>query len=110
MDRQLSPASAVMIGTGEGVPRPESGLVLYNNYPNPFNAETTFRFHIDRAGRVRLGVYNLLGEEVDTVLDQFLPAGGHSVRWHAGSLPGGVYGCRIECGSRRQSGKMTLLR
>lgn len=70
--------------------------VLYQNYPNPFNPQTTIRFAMPEAGRVRLKVYNLLGQQVKNLLDEDRGPGVHEVVWnsddeHAVPVASGVY-------------------
>ena len=61
---------------------PES-FTLYQNYPNPFNPSTEIRFDLTEAASVRLTVYNLLGQEVRSLVDRTLPAGRHVAVWDA---------------------------
>lgn len=69
---------------------PES-FKLYPVFPNPFNSSTTIRFFLPKAGMVRVKVYNILGEEVETVIDKNLQKGENSVRWTADGLSSGTY-------------------
>lgn len=64
---------------------------LLQNYPNPFNAETIIEFSIPKISGVRLTVYDVLGREVVTLIDDKLPGGSHKVLFNAGSLPSGMY-------------------
>lgn len=69
--------------------------VLCQNYPNPFNASTMFQFVIPRAGRVRLEVFNALGETVAVVAEGFHAAGAHMALWKSASLASGIYFFRL---------------
>ncbi len=69
---------------------------LWGNYPNPFNPETTIRYALPQAGQVHLAVYDLLGHEVATLVDQSKPAGNHTVRFGADNLPSGLYVYRLQ--------------
>jgi len=76
-------------------------LVLHQNVPNPFNAETTIRFTLADTYWIHLGIYNLAGQRVATLLDGSMPRGIHSIVWDgtddAGrELASGVYLCRLE--------------
>ena len=71
-------------------------VVLWGNYPNPFNPETTIRYALPQAGEVRLVVYDLLGHEVEILVDQSKPAGNHTVRFGAGNLASGLYVYRLQ--------------
>ena len=66
-------------------------VALWGNYPNPFNPETTIRYVLPQAGKVRLAVYDLLGHEVAVLVDQSKPAGNHTVRFGADNLSSGLY-------------------
>ena len=80
------------------------------NYPNPFNPETTVRFHIPRTCLVQLTVYNVLGQKVRTLMNRNLPAGSYQVNFQAENLPSGVYYIRMKAGNFRQTQKMVLMR
>ncbi|GJQ22124.1 MAG: hypothetical protein HBSIN02_24790 [Bacteroidia bacterium] len=68
---------------------------LFQNYPNPFNPTTTISYQLNAPGRVRLVIYNLLGQEVATLVDAEREAGFHRELWHASSLSSGLYIYRI---------------
>jgi hypothetical protein len=87
-----------------------SGYRLEQNYPNPFNPATSIRFSMPEAGWVSLNVYNLLGEKVAAIVDEFRNAGEHSLRLDAASLPSGVYVYRIKSGSYTATRKMMLMK
>ena len=84
--------------------------LLISNYPNPFNSSTTIRFSIPRSGEVSLKIFNLLGEEVATLVLGDREAGTHAVQWDASGQPSGVYFYRLESGSFLQSKKLLLIR
>ena len=75
--------------------QPES-CTLLQNWPNPFNAATTIRFRLARAMTVRLTLLDALGRPLRTLLQGFHQAGEHQLRFEAGSLPSGLYFCRLE--------------
>ena len=94
--------------------RPEV-YALENNYPNPFNPETTIRYQLPEAGEVTLEVYNMLGQVVRTLVErEFQSAGRYLYKWDAAddngrSLSSGVYFYRITAGREFQSHKRMLL-
>jgi hypothetical protein len=94
--------------------RPEA-YALADNYPNPFNPETTIKYQLPEAGQVRLEVYNMLGQVVKTLVDnQFQNAGRYTLQWDATNnsgqpLSSGVYFYRILAGGEFQSHKKMLL-
>ena len=69
---------------------------LYQNYPNPFNALTTIPFTLNRSEKVRLVVYNQLGQQVMTLIDKNMGAGQYSILWNADNLSSGVYLLELE--------------
>ncbi len=89
-------------------------LMLMNN-PNPFNPETTIVFTLDRAGEIKLEIYNIRGQRIDTLLQEYRQAGEHSVGWNGTDDRGkpvssGVYFYRITAGENREQRKMLLLK
>ncbi len=75
------------------IPKPQ----LLANYPNPFNGATTLVLALPESGRIMGKVYNILGQEVDTVATSFLPAGLHKVLLELDGHPSGLYLCRLFC-------------
>ncbi|MDZ7360102.1 MAG: T9SS type A sorting domain-containing protein [candidate division KSB1 bacterium] len=69
---------------------------LAQNYPNPFNPNTTIEFSLPRSGLITLKMFNALGEEVATLLQEKRTAGKHNVVWNASNMPSGVYFYRLE--------------
>ena len=91
----------------EGLP---TVFVLRQNYPNPFNPSTTIKYELPHASRVILRIYNTLGQEVATLVDETKAAGVYTVQFDAGDLASGVYFYRIEAGSFAGVKKLVLLR
>lgn len=85
-------------------------FTLENNYPNPFNPSTTIRFTLMESAEVSLKVYNVLGAEVAVVLNQYMPAGVHSVTFNAGELTSGVYFYTLTTGKFSVTKKMNLIK
>jgi flagellar hook assembly protein FlgD len=90
--------------------------VLHQNVPNPFNARTTIRFSLDRADHVKVTVYNVLGQQIVTLMDEIKEANQHKVVWDgvdAYGLPAasGTYLYRLEIGDVfEETRRMTLLK
>jgi hypothetical protein len=75
-----------------------SGFTLYQNYPNPFNGQTWIDYWLESRGpdsKMKLAVYNILGQEVASLVDGFQPAGRQSFLWNPKNIPSGVYICRM---------------
>jgi hypothetical protein len=83
---------------------------LKQNYPNPFNPSTTIEFTIPQYGFVSLKIYNLLGEEVVTLLSASLLSGSYKYEWNASGLASGLYLCRLEAGDYVGVRKMILMK
>ncbi|MBU0561494.1 MAG: T9SS type A sorting domain-containing protein, partial [Bacteroidetes bacterium] len=67
---------------------PES-FELAQNFPNPFNPSTTIRFYLSEASQIKLIIYNLLGQKVETLIDGYLFSGEHQVSWEASPYASG---------------------
>jgi hypothetical protein len=85
-------------------------FALFPNYPNPFNPVTTIGFSLPNAQQVSLSVYNLIGQEVVSLVNKELPAGYHTINWYAGSMASGVYLSRLTSGGKTITQKMLLLK
>jgi hypothetical protein len=86
-------------------------FALNQNYPNPFNPTTNISFSLADAAPVKLTVYNLLGQEVATLISgKVMNAGTHTVAFNASSLSSGVYIYRLEAGSFVSNKRMTLIK
>jgi hypothetical protein len=88
-----------------------SDFSLRQNYPNPFNPTTTIEFALPYSGFVTLKIYNILGEEVATLVSKKLSAGKYKYDWDASSVASGVYLYRLEAGNNfRKTKKLILLK
>jgi poly(3-hydroxybutyrate) depolymerase len=88
-------------------------ISLSQNYPNPFNPSTTIEYQIPNVGAqniVSLRVYDILGREVATLVNEQKPAGTYNVQWNAKDLTSGVYYYRLQAGSFTETKKLILLR
>jgi hypothetical protein len=103
--------NVVLTGVNEQVePVIPDTYVLHQNYPNPFNPSTTIRFALPNAGQTTLKVYNLLGQEMATLVNGVLPAGVHTANFNASPLSSGVYFFSIQSGTFRAVKKMMLVK
>jgi len=83
---------------------------LHGNYPNPFNPETTIRFDVKERARVRIQVFNVLGQAVATLVDEEMAAGVYRSVFDARGLPSGTYFYRLEAGAFSETRLMVLLK
>lgn len=101
------------IGRPTGIAEPSANspeeFALYQNFPNPFNSTTSIRFDISTRSNVTLKVYNLLAQEVATLVEQDLAVGQYEVHWDAAGLPSGVYLYRLQVGSSTATKKLIFL-
>jgi len=92
----------------------ESGIPtafeLYQNYPNPFNPTTNIKYALPKESRVRIAVFNILGQEVATLVNSVMPAGYHNVDFKANNIPSGMYIYKIETENFTQVKKMLLMK
>ncbi|MCF8240368.1 MAG: PQQ-dependent sugar dehydrogenase [Melioribacteraceae bacterium] len=83
---------------------------LDQNYPNPFNSETTIVFSLEKSDSVKLEIFNSLGEHINTLINDNLKEGRHSVKWNAGNMSSGVYYYKLSTSGYTESRKMILMR
>ena len=83
---------------------------LQQNYPNPFNPSTTIRYEIPERSFVTIKVYDILGKEIDTFVNEEKPSGTYEVEFDARNLPSGIYFYQLKAGSFVETKKMILLK
>ena len=83
---------------------------LSQNYPNPFNPSTTIKFSLPTAGLATLVVYDVLGGEVTSLVNEEKPAGYYEIKFDASSLANGVYFFRLNANDFVETKKMILLK
>ncbi len=87
-----------------------TSFALKQNFPNPFNPSTTISFNVPQSSFVSLKVYDMLGQEVTTLVNERLAAGSKSISFNASGLASGVYVYRLVAGGFTQTRKMTLVK
>ena len=98
-------------------------FLLFQNYPNPFNPATKIKYSLPNVilsgpadvetgvgNLVTLKVYDVLGNEITTLVNEEKPPGAYEINWNAANLPSGVYFYRLKAGEFIQSNKMVLLK
>jgi photosystem II stability/assembly factor-like uncharacterized protein len=83
---------------------------LTQNYPNPFNSITTFKYSIPNQSKVIIKVFDVLGHEIETLVNEEKSIGTYELTWNAANLPSGVYFYQLKAGNFTNTKKMVLLR
>jgi hypothetical protein len=105
-----APGTVVSIGTdplGLSIPK---GFILEQNYPNPFNPSTTISYHVAKESHVVLKVFDSLGQEVTTLVNNDQSPGIYEINWNASALASGAYFYRLEIGNEVVTKKALLLK
>ena len=87
-----------------------SEFALFQNFPNPFNSSSVIKYSVPKSSPVTLKIFNTLGEEIETLVNEENPAGTYELNWNAANLPSGVYFYRLQAGDFVQTRKMILLK
>jgi len=95
--------------------KPVSEYALNPNYPNPFNPQTTIAYQLPQAGQVKIAVYNLLGQQIRTLVMEYQPAGRYQVQWDARNEQGklvanGVYLYQMQVNDFVTTKKLILMK
>lgn len=104
----IRPFETSEIGTTEE--KKPGSVELRQNYPNPFNPSTNIVFYLPEDRPVKVGVYNIVGQQVALLADENLGEGEHTITWNASEMPSGVYIVQLEVGSRIFTRKITLIK
>jgi plastocyanin len=97
-------------GTGDLPPITPQDFELSPNYPNPFNAQTIIKYSIPQTAHVNIEIFNVLGQEVDALVDGQQVAGEHETVWNAMNQSSGVFFYRVNVDGQVKMGRMTLLK
>ncbi len=81
---------------------------LHQNYPNPFNPSTTIQFSLPKSVYVSIKIYDLLGNEIETLLNGYRQTGEYQIEWNAEDFPSGIYLCRLVAGDYVETKKLIL--
>jgi len=95
------------VDMAEDIPRE---FRLSQNYPNPFNPSTIIEYALPQPSHVELKIYDVLGNEIQTLVNDKQTAGVHRVQFDSQGLPGGVYFYRLRAGERVETKKMTVVK
>ena len=83
---------------------------LYQNYPNPFNPSTSITFSLPKTSFVTLTIYDLLGKELESLINKELGSGTHVLTWDASPYPSGIYFYKLHAGNFWETKKMLFLK
>jgi hypothetical protein len=101
------------IPLGIGSPINQTGpedYKLYQNFPNPFNPSTKISYKINQEGYVKLSVFNLVGQEIETLVNEYQAAGKYDIEFNAKDLPSGIYLYKLQVNGYTSVKRMTLIR
>ena len=87
-----------------------SRIALGQNYPNPFNPTTTIHYDLPKSSHITLTIYNLMGQEVATLVSADQPAGRYAMTWDATGFASGVYVYRLQAEDYSDTRKLLLLK
>jgi photosystem II stability/assembly factor-like uncharacterized protein len=104
--RSSQPTTGI-VASGNSTPK---DFTLSQNFPNPFNPSTTIQFSLPNAAYTSLKVFNILGEQVASLVSGNLEAGQHFIRWNAAGVTSGVYFYRLQAGDFTETKKLILVR
>lgn len=99
-----------MTYTPPAATNPVKDYIIYQNYPNPFNPSTTIRYEIPQDGIVTIEVFDILGQKIQTLLNEFKKADRYEIEFNGGNLSSGVYLYSIRVNDFIQIKKMILLK
>lgn len=95
---------------GDPTPVVPLGSGMSQNYPNPFNPVTTFEFQLGQPGNAQLKIFDALGRNVATIVNQFLDKGEYKYQWNASDMPSGIYYYRLIAPDISETRMMILLK
>ncbi|MBN2011566.1 T9SS type A sorting domain-containing protein [candidate division KSB1 bacterium] len=98
------------IAPNEKIPATPAAFTLEQNYPNPFNPVTYIRYQLTQSATVKLSIFNIRGQRIETLVNQRQAQGIHNVSWNAENKPAGVYYCRLQAGDQTRTRKLVLLK
>jgi hypothetical protein len=106
----VNPSPCVIVGVtanGSNIP---TAFKLYDNYPNPFNPATTIKYDIPRTSLVKITVYDLLGRQVEMLVNEKQEPGSYDIQWNASNYASGAYFYKLETAAYTEIKKMILVK
>jgi photosystem II stability/assembly factor-like uncharacterized protein len=102
------PLSGITTGMENMKANMPKGFSLQQNYPNPFTSTTTIRYKVAEPGFVSLKVFNAMGKEVTSLVNEKKPVGEFSIDWNAAGMQSGIYLCRLQSGTFSETTRLVL--
>jgi len=100
----------ILVGNNSGISELPKVFSLAQNYPNPFNPVTSIKYSVPKQSLVKLVVYDVIGREVVTLVNEIRHAGNYNVSFDASNYASGVYFYRMESGDFTDVKKMVLIK
>ena len=97
------------LDTGREISQPFT-YSLFQNYPNPFNPTTTISYQLPEKAFVSVKVFDVIGNEIETLIQEYKPSGVHEVSFDGSNFSSGIYLYQIDVGDYHQSKKMILIK
>jgi hypothetical protein len=110
LESAYSDVASLLVGVNEGSIELPKEYSISQNYPNPFNPITKIKFALPQNAMTKIIIYDLLGREVQTLINNELRAGYHEINFDGGNFHSGVYFYRIQAGNFIQTKKMILMK
>ena len=109
-DVMKRPLSEILTAVQNQLNTTPTEFLLSQNYPNPFNPSTTIKYSIPQSSDVVIKVFDILGNAIETLVNEEKPAGTYHIIWYAANLPSGVYFYQLKADEFIQTRKMLLLK
>ena len=88
----------------------QQNLHLNRTIPNPFNPSTKIKYSVPQTSQLQIKVFDLLGNEIETLVNEEKPTGTYELNWNAANLPSGIYFYRLKAGDYINTKKMILIK
>ena len=102
--------SIFSLETGPDIILREGQIDIFENYPNPFNHSTTFRYSISNPGKSELTLYTVTGQQVSQIINDYSMVGNHQMKWSSGDLSSGLYIAKLVHNNDIKTKKILLVK